>query len=159
MDAIELRLERLELENRRLRRLVLFVGLAAALLFAVASVTKVQAQATPTAGAGTAQVQELDLIDSSGNVRAILSATDQGPLLAFLDAHGGTQMELDPSSVTYWDGKGGIRAQFGLSSTGTPYLSMSDANGNLQSILMEQPDGTDALAFRAKDGTLVQKAP
>jgi len=124
------RLDNLERQNRRLKRL----GLGALLLVGgtlLAGFTG-ERPAKPAAVTETIDAQRFVLKNARGETRAQLGLLGgEFPQLTFLDAKGKTRLSLDllldQPSLTLFDSKG-VRASLGLV-LDMPVLSLHDANG------------------------------
>lgn len=124
-DALAQRLDRLERENRRLRRVgaTLAVGVAAVVLMGQAR--------TP---ARVIEAQKFVLRDESGKIHAELDLGRHGtPFLAFSDQ----------------DGK--ARAGLGLMPDGAPVLRLADRDGKVRAALDVGADGAPGLTLYDQD--------
>ncbi len=127
LHAITQRLERLERQNRWLKRLGI-IGLRA--VGAVIAMAQAPAKRTVVA-------DEFDLKDSDGNVRAILGFLGTKPMLTLLSANG---QETTNLSTDYMDMSVGSQAQVLLTTVGGPSLRMIDASKESADISVT-PDG------------------
>ena len=64
-------------------------------------------------GADRLEVRELLVVDSNGEVRAVLSS-DNEPALSFMDESGAVRAFLGSSALNFMDESGAVRANFGL---------------------------------------------
>jgi len=182
LSAIVERLERLEKQNRRLKR----GGLAGLVLLAstlLAGFT-VQRPAKPAAVTETLEAQRfvlknargetraqlacdkdnphLALFDTAGHVAAQLSASPVGPSLTLYDAKGQQRASLgllfDTSSLMLFNAEGEHRAQLSLMGD-QPFLDLIDGTRDKRIRLGVDPDGpslqiSDAAGFMAIVGTI-----
>ena len=145
---LEHRLRRLEGSNRRLRLLVGTLAVAAGLAASVRS-----ADAKPE-HAPRLKVEQLELVDAAGAVRARLGVEEDGAAsLTIIDPRAGTKAVLttlksgSPGLVLRnSDGKGQLIASVG--DTG-PALVLCDPKGSVgASLTLRNEDGTSLLGFR-----------
>ena len=145
VEALAARVDRLERENRRLRR-----GGAAALLGLAAAL--VMGQAPRGGNARTVEAERFLLRDASGKARAELAIQPDGsPYLEFRDGAGnaraglGLQGETAHLGLTDKKGKGGtiLRAQ----PNGRPNITLTDEHGARRAVLFLSDGGTPTLAF------------
>jgi len=145
LEVLSARLDRLERENRRMRRAggVLLAGLAALVL---------TGQALPAGAPRVVEAELFVLRDSGGSTRAVLhTQADGSPSLDFRDAAGrpraslGVQGDAAHFGLTGTSGKGGtfLRTQ----ANGRPSLILADANGTRRATLFLSDDGSATLAF------------
>jgi hypothetical protein len=129
------RVNELEVENVRLRRLtrLLGAGVFAALVLSIG--TTVAMQTAPNRVAGVVQAQQFVLRDGSGNIRAVLGAT----------AEGGSRFSMQ-------DHRGSERLRMTLLADGSPGLSFADAQGRSRAVLAFLPDETVNLVFADRTG-------
>jgi AMIN domain-containing protein len=143
------RVERLERENTRLKRLgaVALLGLAA--LFVAGQLQRAAGAAGPT----RIEAERFLLRDAVGAIRAALEMGSDGtPRLALLDTAGHERVRLQVGAngspgLTLFDADGKTaRAAFKIGIEGTPGLSLSDGAGRPRAILAlyrAMPDGKD----------------
>jgi hypothetical protein len=146
------RLERLEKDNRRLKRVGMVAVLIAAGLGAIAATR-------PTPERITAH--EVDIVGSRGNTRIILSASSNSPSIALVDAQGKPRAAVIVStdgmaSISITDAQGHPSVLMGEGS-----LTLSDAQGHPgvgmdveadgSALVTVGPPGTGA-AMNFKDG-------
>ncbi len=127
MDKLVQRLDRLERENRRLKRIgaLVVVGIAAVVLMGQARLSKV---------AKVIEAEKFVLRDTSGQIGAILFTVDGGsPHLEFRDKKRNLRITL------------GVLGDVG-------HLSLFSENGNSAITLRALPDGSPHLQFYDKDG-------
>jgi len=137
-STISKRLDRLEKENRRLKRL----GLAA-LLIAAAAVVMGQSPSRRTV-----EANEFVLRDASGSIRATLKMKEGEPLLTLLGSNG--KVEAGPEQIEFEDSDGTNRALLGSHSAifyqvvGGKTVIVDQGPG----LLLSGPDGTTRADFR-----------
>ncbi len=133
--AVARRLEAIERENRRLRRLtgILLAGLAI-LLGLTASLLVVYAREA-TATADVIQAQRFVLRDQDGLIRAILGVQPDGS----------TRFALQ-------DRDGRPRLQLTLLGDGSPGVALKDREGRNRAVLALPPDDMAQLVFADRDG-------
>ncbi|MBZ5538228.1 MAG: hypothetical protein LAO31_19925 [Acidobacteriia bacterium] len=119
------RLERLERDYRRLKRLVIAALVLIAALGTIAATQPV---------AQTITAHEFHVLDSSGKVRMTMDAGPSGPLLRFYDAqdHLGAQMGISPDGQSHLelsDKKMAGYLQMGVESDGSPLIRLRNVQG------------------------------
>jgi hypothetical protein len=123
-ETLPARVEALERENRRLKRVAVLV---AAALTAVAAVGM---SAPPTK---TLDLGILRIVDSKGKARAVLGVGDEGPALALLDEKGRLRANLgvarEGASLDLLDANEQPRAQLIVDEKQEPHLDFTDAKG------------------------------
>lgn len=139
--SIDERIERLERDNRMLRRLAVIPLLAAtaALLMGQAPAQKV------------IEAQRFALIDPSGKVVGGLSAGDRGPSLTFFDTTG-LRLSLSPDSLILYDRGGEVRYLLRVRDDGNLATTMFDAKGEGRINLRVAPEGSARVVVTARDG-------
>lgn len=119
LDILTQRLDRLERENRRLKRWGALMLLS---MSAVLTMGQIPARTR------TIEAEEFVLKDGTGKDRAVLATVEDGtPFLGFIDK----------------DRR--LRVSFGLESTGAPLLSLIDKNNKVRLVLAVKPDVPDDL--------------
>jgi hypothetical protein len=153
MQAILQRIERLEAENRRLKRLGVLALVLLGAIFLMAQ--------TPRAPKSV-EANSFVLHDADGRIRARLAFCASSPCLTLLDAneHAVTTLDgagLKTQMLVLNDLKGkawGVLANYATLKTkvgGGPSLSLFGPNGENQAELRIEPDGP-TLAFSDTDG-------
>lgn len=135
MNHVLRRLDHLEKENRRIKRLA-----AAALLGAVALV--VMGQAKPASIAKVLEAERFVVRDTSGSVGAVLGVTPDG------------NMGLE---IRDKNGKAGVA--LGMGTGRNPALRLDGQDGKTGIALGIRSDNSPALEFYGKDGKLVWTTP
>jgi hypothetical protein len=140
LAELEARLEKLERQNRRLKRLGLLFLLIAGSGFLLAQVPRkptraAPAPATPAATYDTLVVHRLELRDSAGKLQGVWNATDEGADLVLCDAAEKPRAALavlaDGPDLILSDAAGKPRAGLTVGAVG-PVLAMFDAAGKLR---------------------------
>jgi hypothetical protein len=131
LDTLRKRLDRLERESRRLKKVTLavVVGAAAAL---------VMGQTAPHRSLRTLDAEEFVLRDSRGQVRASLGTT-QGPSATILEIHGDngkprtrvTVSSDGTSSLEFLDSGDRVRLLLGVRDTGSPRIWLGNEAGRI----------------------------
>lgn len=117
-DALAVRVERLERQNRWLSRALMIVAVGAALLVTLAAMSPPSIQDVVTA-------KSFEVVDDEGNVRAELGVLPDG-------SHG----------LALHDADGNERATLGVWPHGTAQsLSLHDPDGKMRALLAVSPDG------------------
>lgn len=141
MQAVLERLENLERQNRRLKR----VGLAAAIL---ASSLVMMSQASPNR---TVEAQEFILKDAGGRVRGVLTAKTGAPRLELRDANGIQAATLGSTSngatLSLNDPNGGAAVALGVTGYARG-LSLYDANSQRRAEFNLEQEGPALSFFR-----------
>jgi hypothetical protein len=123
-DTLVARLDALERENRRWKRVLL---LAAA---AVAAAALLGMSAPPTK---TLDLEVLRILDGRGKVRALLASGDEGPMLSLFDDAGRLRANLgvakEGPSLDLLDTAETPRAQLTVDGKQNPHLDFTDAKG------------------------------
>lgn len=127
LEPLIQRLDRLERDNRRLRRTatLLLLGGLAVVLMGQAPVDRVTANAVVTR---TLEVQSLVLRDATGKVRVLLESETTGPVtMTVADKEGRERLALGVGpaggvGVVFRDKEGTVRAAMGVGPAGRPYL-------------------------------------
>jgi hypothetical protein len=136
LDTLRQRLDRLERESRRLKRvtLVVIVGAAAAL---------VMGQTAPHRSIRTLDAEEFVLRDSRGQIRASLGTT-QGPSATILEIHGDN---------------GKPRTRVTVSSDGTSSLEFMDSGDRVRLLLGVRDNGLPRIWLGNETGRIIWRAP
>jgi len=143
-QALAVRLERLEKQNRRIR------GIGIALLVLAAALV-LMAQ---TPGHRTVEANEFVLKDANGTVRGRWSVGEYGPGFALLDANDKARVVLnvlDPTGagLILSDASGKGRAGF-VATVNGPVLNLTDANGK-DRVLLTADDTEDSAGLLLYD--------
>jgi hypothetical protein len=154
LDTLNLRLERLERENIRLKKAgaVFVVALAAWVVLGSGFVRPVKQLVA----------ERFVLKDPQGVVRAHLASKKDGsPELALFDAKGNRRVTMNStadntSSIDFHD-KGEVRLSMSTSSDGASVLSFLDRNHATASGLYMWPDSTTGIGFRANNQGISMK--
>ncbi|MFQ5881799.1 MAG: hypothetical protein ACE5I9_04930 [Candidatus Methylomirabilales bacterium] len=135
MEILVRRLDRVERENRRWKRVGTFV------LAAIAAVA-LTGQATPRNVAKEVEAEKFLLRDTSGKTRAVLA------------------MGADESvGLSLSDKDGTARIWLSLGAGGSPVLALFDKTARPRATVRVWPDGLPHLALTDKDGKVIWKAP
>ena len=134
-EALHLRINELENESHRLRRLTVLLGIGTvgAIALAIAGVTMARTQADRT----TLSAREIVLHDGAGVVRGHWN----------VDAQGTTSLTLN-------DRNGVGRARLTVFDNGAPGIALTDNRGRPRVILSLEPDLTGTLVFAGEDGEM-----
>jgi hypothetical protein len=135
VETLAIRLDRLERENRRLKRTgaVALVGIAALVLMG---------QTTPGEVANVLEAKQFVLRDSRGDTRAVLALGPDGSVGLGLSDKAGT-----------------ARAWLSLGPQGSPSFALFDRAARPRATLRLWPDGVPRLALNDKDGNVTWSAP
>jgi len=136
LDTLTRRLERLERQNRWLRRVSLLILLGAV-------VTPLMGQEPPHRPFRTVEAEEFVLRDARGQVRATLGTT-QNPSSAFLRLHND-------------DGK--QRARISVSGDGTSSLEVMDSSDRVRVLVGVRDHGSPRLWLGNEGGKIIWRAP
>lgn len=134
VDTLVVRLERLERENRRLRRAgaVALAGVALVLM----------GQTTSGEVAKVVEATQFVLRDSKGDTRAVLALGPDGSVGLGLSDEAGT-----------------ARAWLSLGPQGSPSFALFDRAARPRATLRLWPDGVPRLALNDKEGNVIWSAP
>jgi hypothetical protein len=102
----------------------------------------VQAAATQSATLDTLIVHKVDIVDTTGHIRALLSTDDAGPYLEYCDA-----------------GQNAINMILGTRSYGKPYMAFYDDNANAILAASIMKDGTPTFIIANPEGTVIWHSP
>jgi len=148
MEALAQRLEKVEQQNRRLKRVGVVV-----LALAVAGI--IMGQAMP--GARKVEAEEFVLRDAAGNVRAELVAFKDGLALTLLDESGKSRATLAVDKpgprLSLYDENGKPRARLAVYEDG-PALILLDENGMFRVSLLVRKAGPMLLLHDENDKTI-----
>jgi hypothetical protein len=136
LENLQRRVERLERQNRLLRRL----GWLTAVVLAVAIVSG-QA-ALPTAESRQLSAESFRLVDGDGKLRGEFALGDEGPLLRLLDAEGQPQVQLAVA---------GNRPALDLFEKGKRRASIEVAAGDATATLLSDQGSARAMLSAGKD--------
>jgi hypothetical protein len=171
LDPVAQRLERLEREARWWRLGGLALG---GLLAVVGLIGATPATSEPTAS--DVRAQQFTLVDTRGNVRAVLGMTKTGT--AGLDLYGRAgkilaQLAVKPDGapqLTLLDRTGAGRAVVALELDGSPHLTLRDEKGTTRAVLghasfeasrtaLVTRRSAASLILAEKEGNVLFKAP
>jgi hypothetical protein len=158
--AVLRRLEAVERENRRLRRLSQYaitgtaigLGVAAMVIFLAAR------RGIPGLTADTLESHQFVLRDKRGTVRGVWDTSDKGlPRLMLQGVTGATGIKLSllddgTSGLAFSDSAGRTRAVVALLADGTSSLAFADERGITRSVLSVSPAGGATLVFADRNG-------
>jgi hypothetical protein len=159
--GLNIRIEELARENRRLRRLwmgtvvsgALLLGLATALLIVSAR------HGLPGTVADVIEARQFLLRDASGAVRGSWATGDKGSIRLQLQAPGSKAglslavLEGGASGITVRDSAGRSRAVLGLLPDQTVSLLFADENGTTRTVLSLVRGGASTLVFADRSGS------
>lgn len=126
------RLEKLERDNRRLKRSVLVA-------LVIVGLTGTIAASRPTPKA--IRAHEFDVVDNSGNVRATMNFIPSGE-----------------SGVAVYDAKGHPRAVMAVAPSGSPSLALSDSEGRGSAGITILPSGKPVIVL-SEGGKAIWQVP
>jgi hypothetical protein len=135
MQTLVIRLERLERENRRLRR-------AGAVALAGIVALALMGQTPSGEAAKVVEATQFVLRDSKGDTRAVLALGPDGSVGLGLSDEAGT-----------------ARAWLSLGPQGSPGFALFDRAAQPRATLRLWPDGVPRLALNDKDGNVIWSAP
>ena len=159
LAELEIRLAKLERQNRRLKRLGLLFLLIVGSGFLLAQAPRKPLRAAPTpavhaATYDTLVVHRLELRDKAGNLRGLWTVANDSPFLALYDGPGKLRAVLGlPAGrpyLTFVDDAGKPRAGLGVTTDG-PALVLRDAAGKIRASLLVPAEGP-ALELRDAAG-------
>jgi hypothetical protein len=158
--ALAHRMEQLEFDNRRLRRLTTMMGVGMAIVLGLlAAVLAFSARyGLPGSTASEVAAKQFTLRDGDGRVRGIWGTSDEGRVSLVLQDGGGKQrvkLNLLPDGSTglaFADSAGHSRAVFALMPDESAQLVFGDRLGTSRSVLGVAPDGSGTLVFADKRG-------
>lgn len=132
LDTLAQRLERVERENRSLRRVgvLMLVGVAALLIAAQATANRV------------VEAEKFVVRDASGKIRAELGTPPDGRV-----------------ALTLFDRDGGLRVELRVLTNGRVGLLLYDKNGKSRAALRVLAEGGPVLGLFDKDEKLLWQAP
>ncbi len=154
------RLEAMEREGRRLRRLsqyalagtALGLGVAAMVIFLAAR------RGIPGLTADTLESHQFLLRDHHGAVRGVWDTSDKGlPRMMLQGVSGATGIKLSllddgTAGLAFTDSAGRTRAVVALLADGTSSLAFADERGTTRSVLSVTPGGAATLVFADRNG-------
>lgn len=147
---IQQRLERLELENRRLRFSGLFVLTLGLLAWTLSTVPQAEGQARSR----TISTQQLDILDNDGEVVFRLRGATAGGALIVKDNEGRARMFIgvtpDGPGVVMNDSAGNPRVALELSETAGPSLTLQGLNSDTLAKLVVANEGGMLLTSNAE---------
>ena len=155
METLAQRLDRVEVENRRLKR----AGVGA---LAVIAAVVLMGQATPPKAPKVVEADEFLLRDAKGNVRAMLGFRGGAPLLSFYDEEQTLRIGLGFTTdglptVTILSKSGNIRSSLTVLANDTTALHLYDRTEKAHAVLAVEADGTPSFSLFGKDkeGTVI----
>jgi hypothetical protein len=155
--TLDQRLEKVERENRWMRRIGMVAAAVAAAVFLIGQAKEKEPQ--------DLEVRSLKVKDRDGKARVTLGTDADGvPHLRFADEHGklramlGT-LEEDLLCLTLWDRDFKVRAALGMGTNGPPHLRLADEDGVARVRLSTSRDGSAYLKFYDSKGKVIWKAP
>lgn len=154
------RLEAMEREGRRLRRLsqyalagtALGLGVAAMVIFLAAR------RGMPGLTPDTLESHEFVLRDHRGTIRGVWNTSDKGlPRMTLRGVAGSTSINLSllddgTAGLAFTDSAGRTRAVVALLGDGTSSLTFADERGITRSVLSVTPGGAATLVFADRNG-------
>jgi len=155
------RIQGLERETRRLRRLWMstIIGLAVLLGIAASLVIVSAKHGFPGTVADVIESHQFLVRDKDGQVRGVFGATDAGDLRLTLQAPGTragvtlTALKGGASGLSFSDSAGKTRGVLGLLPDETTSLTFGDRNGQTRSALSLNPEGSATLVFTDRSGS------
>jgi hypothetical protein len=156
------RIQGLEREARRLRRLWMgtIIGMAILLGLAASLVIVSARHGFPGTVADVIESHQFLVRDKDGNVRGAFGALDDGTLRLSLQAAGSraavtlTSLKGGASGLTFTDSTGKARGVLGLLPDETASLTFGDRNGQTRSALSLNPEGSATLVFADRTGAM-----
>jgi hypothetical protein len=155
---LEVRLSRLERENRRWKWLaalgpaVALVGLLGQMIPSAGAIGHDSPAARPTVSPAVVEAERFVLRDARGTPRASLAmGADGSPVFHFFDRDGATRTVLAPSHLVLSGEEPGSAVKLLVNRGGLPALRL-EKNGRLRAVLGMAGDGTLALGFYGDDG-------
>jgi len=155
------RVEHLERENRRLRRLWMGTLVSVALLLGLATALVIVAanHGLPGTIADVIEARQYLLRDASGAIRGTWGTSDKGSMRLLLQAPGSKAglslavLDGGASGITVRDTAGRSRAVLGLLPDQTVSLLLADENGTTRTVLSLIPGGASTLVFADRSGS------
>ncbi len=150
METLARRLDKVERENRRLKR-------AGVLVLAVIAAVVLMGQATPSK---VVEAPKFVLRDASGRVHAVLGTVNKRAVsLALITKNGKPRVVLGVSSdgslsLSFYDKDVNRRAVLGLRADDSPDLSLLDKDGKLRARLSLNDEGSATLVFTDSGGEI-----
>jgi hypothetical protein len=156
------RVQAVERESRRLRRLWMstVVGLAVLLGLASALVIVSARHGFPGTVADVIEAHQFLIRDQSGTVRGVFGALPDGSLRLSLQAQGSqagvslTALKGGASGLTFSDSTGRSRGVLGLLPDETMSLTFGDRSGTTRSVFGLNPEGSATLVFADRAGAM-----
>lgn len=153
--GLSLRIETLENDNRRLRRLMTsgIIGVAVLLGLTAALVVVTARHGLPGTVADVIESHQFVVRDHDGQVRGAFGLADDGSLrLGLQDGAGKAALRLSllksgAPGITFTDSMGRPRVVMGLLPDQSTNLVFADASGRSRMVLGLAPDGSTTLAF------------
>lgn len=153
--GLALRIDSLEHENRRLRRLMTsgIIGVAVLLGLTAALVVVTARHGLPGTVADVIESHQFVIRDHDGQVRGAFGLADDGSLrLGLQDGAGKAALRLSllksgAPGITFTDSMGRPRVVMGLLPDQSTNLVFADASGRSRMVLGLAPDGSSTLAF------------
>lgn len=155
------RVEALEADNARLRRITtsLFIGAGVLVGLLLALVVVTARRGFPGALANVVESNSFVVKDDDGNVRGAWGMADDGSsrlVLQNAQGQGSLTLTLLPDGspgVSFTDSAGQSRMVLGLLPDQTTTLVFADRDGRTRTVLGLAPDGSSSLAFADEDGS------
>ena len=159
--ALVLRLEEVERDNRRLRRLGVYmlVGVGALLGLAAAFVVVAARHGMPGFVPQLAEAHRFVVRDDEGRLRAALGMSKEGNAQFVLqDEAGRDRLRLSVlpdggAGVSFVDSAGNSRMVLGLLPDQSASVVMADGGGKTRTVLGLSPNGASTILFADKGGT------
>jgi hypothetical protein len=159
--ALLVRLEEVERDNRRLRRLGVYmlVGVGALLGLAAAFVVVAARHGMPGFVPQLAEAHRFVVRDSEGRVRAALGMSREGSAQLVLQDEGGRdrlRVSVLPdggAGVAFVDSAGRSRMVLGLLPDQSASVVLADGGGKTRTVLGLSPNGASTILFADKGGT------
>jgi hypothetical protein len=159
--GLTMRIEELNRENRRLRRLWMGTVVSGALLLGLATalVIVTARHGLPGTVANVIEAREFVLRDPTGAIRGSWASGDKGSMRLQLQASGSKAglslavLEGGASGITVRDSAGRSRAVLGLLPDQTVSMLFADENGTTRTVLSLVPGGSSTLVFADRSGS------
>ena len=150
------RLERVEAQNRRIKR----AGIALVAVVGAALLTGTALSKSPT----IVEAEEFHLVDEKGTIRAELLVDPDGVGLALSDGNGHVRVGLTVkangvSGLAFIDEGGTGRATLGVDRDGSTALTLFDTHGRSRVATGVDTDGSPTARLNDGDGKVVWSAP
>lgn len=155
------RVDALEADNQRLRRMTIAMFIAAGILVGLcaALVVVTARRGFPGAVASVVESQSFLVKDADGNVRGAWGLADDGAVRLVLQSgqgDGSLSLTLLPDGspgISFADSAGQSRMVLGVLPDETATLVFADQAGRTRTVLGVSPDGSSSLAFADRDGS------